>query len=69
MGKIINIQVHDPVMIKQEGTYYLFCTGSGVSVFSSPDMLNWKQEKQVFAAAPDWVIKQLPRFRNSIVGT
>jgi len=65
-GQSIGIQVHDPVMIKQDSLYYLFCTGSGVSVFSSPDMLNWKREKPVFTAAPEWVIKQLPRFRNSM---
>jgi arabinan endo-1,5-alpha-L-arabinosidase len=35
-------------------------------MFSSPDMVNWKQEKPVFAAAPGWVIKELPRFRNSM---
>jgi arabinan endo-1,5-alpha-L-arabinosidase len=61
-----NISVHDPVMIKQDGLYYVFCTGNGISMFSSPDMMNWKQEKQVFATPPEWVIKELPRFRNSI---
>ncbi len=61
-----NISVHDPVMIRQDGTYYVFCTGNGISMFSSPDMVNWKQEKPVFAAAPEWVIKELPRFRNSM---
>jgi arabinan endo-1,5-alpha-L-arabinosidase len=29
-------------------------------------MLNWKQEKSVFASAPQWVIKEIPRFRNSM---
>ena len=24
-----NIPVHDPVMIKQDSVYYLFCTGQG----------------------------------------
>jgi arabinan endo-1,5-alpha-L-arabinosidase len=61
-----NISVHDPVMIRQDGTYYVFCTGNGISMFSSPDMVNWKQEKPVFATAPEWVIKELPRFRNSM---
>jgi arabinan endo-1,5-alpha-L-arabinosidase len=61
-----NISVHDPVMIRQDGTYYVFCTGNGISMFSSPDMINWKQEKQVFATAPEWVVKELPRFRNSM---
>ena len=26
---------HDPVMIKQKDTYYLFTTGNGIAVFTS----------------------------------
>ena len=61
-----DISVHDPVMIRQEGVYYLFCTGNGISMFSSTDMKNWKMEKQVFDTAPAWIVKELPRFRNSM---
>src|SRR5687767_2389373 len=57
--------VHDPVMIKQNDKYYLFCTGAGISVFSSKDMKNWRKEKQVFAQTPDWVVKAIPRFRGN----
>src|SRR5688572_32774725 len=53
--------VHDPVMIKQNDKYYLFCTGPGISVFSSKDMKNWRKEKQVFAQTPEWVVKAIPR--------
>lgn len=60
-----NISVHDPVMIRQDGIYYVFCTGNGISMFSSPDMINWKQEKPVFSSAPEWVLKEIPKFRNS----
>jgi len=66
MAQSRNISVHDPVMIRQDGVYYVFCTGNGISMFSSPDMVNWKQENPVFASAPQWVIKELPRFRNSM---
>ena len=34
------IVVHDPVVIKQKDTYYLYCTGNGISVFSSKDLKN-----------------------------
>jgi arabinan endo-1,5-alpha-L-arabinosidase len=61
-----DISVHDPVMIRQDGIHYIFCTGNGISMFSSPDMVNWKQEKSVFATAPEWIVKELPRFRNSM---
>ncbi|MCF7802760.1 MAG: arabinan endo-1,5-alpha-L-arabinosidase [Candidatus Marinimicrobia bacterium] len=70
-GGITNAQprdvgVHDPVMIKQDDTYYIFHTGRGISVKSSTDMESWKEEDQVFDAAPDWVMEMLPGFRNHI---
>jgi arabinan endo-1,5-alpha-L-arabinosidase len=61
-----DISVHDPVMIRQDGVYYLFCTGNGISVFSSTDMVMWKPEPQIFTEAPEWVLKEIPRFRLSM---
>jgi len=61
-SQVERIQVHDPVMIKQGDTYYLFCTGMGISVWSSHDMTNWKKEKQVFEKAPDWAVKAIPGY-------
>lgn len=58
--------VHDPVMIKEKDTYYLFCTGSGISVFSSKDLKNWRKEKPVFSAAPQWAVDAVPGFRGHI---
>jgi arabinan endo-1,5-alpha-L-arabinosidase len=60
------IQVHDPVMIKQDSTYYLFCTGMGISIWSSQDMVNWKKEKPVFDKAPAWAVQAVPGFRGHI---
>jgi len=57
--------VHDPVIIKQNDTYYLFCTGGGISVFSSKDMKNWTKEKTVFSKTPEWVNKAIPAFRGN----
>lgn len=57
--------VHDPVMIKENGRYYLFCTGNGISVFSSADMKNWRREMPVFSKVPDWVNKALPNYRGN----
>jgi arabinan endo-1,5-alpha-L-arabinosidase len=59
------IPVHDPVMIKQDSVYYLFCTGRGISVWSSKDMSNWKREKQVFDTLP-WGVQTIKGFRNHI---
>ncbi|WP_262511775.1 arabinan endo-1,5-alpha-L-arabinosidase [Pseudochryseolinea flava] len=61
-----NIRVHDPVMIKQNGVYYLFCTGKGISVFSSTDMKNWKEEKPVFNAPPAWAVEAVPGFKGHV---
>jgi arabinan endo-1,5-alpha-L-arabinosidase len=51
-------------MIKQKDTYYLFCTGNGVSVYSSKDMKNWRKEMPVFSVTPEWVPKALPTYRG-----
>ncbi len=61
-----SLRVHDPVMIQQDGTYYLFCTGPGISVWSSNDLKEWNKEKQVFAQAPTWAADVVPGFRNHI---
>lgn len=60
------IGVHDPVMIRQDSTYYLFHTGWGTGVWSSTDMKNWKQEKPVFADPPRWAVEAVPTFRGHI---
>lgn len=61
-----NIIVHDPVMIRQNAAYYLFSTGMGISVWSSPDMKNWKKEKPVFDKAPQWAVDAIPSFKGHI---
>ncbi len=60
----IDIRVHDPVMIKTNDTYYLFCTGWGISVYSSKDMKEWKKEERVFDNPPQWAIDAVPGFRG-----
>lgn len=61
-----SVIVHDPVMIRQNGIYYVFCTGMGISVYSSPDMKNWKPEAPVFAEAPQWAVEAVPGFKGHI---
>lgn len=58
--------VHDPVVIKQGDDYYLFCTGNGITVYSSKDLNRWKPESQVFDKAPDWTNKVVADFKNHI---
>lgn len=63
---IKNVPVHDPVIIKQDSTYYLFSTGNGIKVQSSKDLQNWKPEKSVFASAPVWAVNAIPTFKGHI---
>ncbi len=60
------IPVHDPVMIQQDGNFYIFCTGPGITVFSSPDMKNWIRQAPVFSPAPQWAVQLIPGFKGHI---
>ena len=60
------IPIHDPVLTRQNGTYYLFATGNGITVWSSPDREYWTAEKPVFAAPPAWAVQAVPGFRGHI---
>ena len=61
-----NIVVHDPVMIQENDTYYLFCTGWGISVWSSTDMKEWQREKPVFSEVPEWAPEAVKDFKGHI---
>ncbi|PTB94656.1 arabinan endo-1,5-alpha-L-arabinosidase [Marivirga lumbricoides] len=65
-AQMSDIRVHDPVMAKHDGTYYLFCTGMGIDVFSSSDMKNWKREAPVFDKALEWTNNVVPDFSGHI---
>jgi arabinan endo-1,5-alpha-L-arabinosidase len=51
-------------MIRQDSTYYVFATGRGIAVWSSPDMKSWTRLAPVFDSAPAWAGDVVPRFRN-----
>ena len=56
--------VHDPVMMKQDSTYYLFFTGMLLPVMSSTDMKNWKFERNVFDVPPRWAMEAVVGYRG-----
>src|SRR5690348_6128017 len=62
----IRIPVHDPVIIRENGTYYIFAAGMGIAVWSSKDMRVWRREKPVFASPPAWAVEAVPTFRGHI---
>ncbi|MEP7292187.1 MAG: family 43 glycosylhydrolase [Chloroflexota bacterium] len=59
-------QVHDPVLIKADDAYYVFCTGNGIPVRRSEDLLDWKVSfpPSVFAHVPDWALEMIPGATN-----
>ncbi|GGM75026.1 extracellular endo-alpha-(1-_5)-L-arabinanase 1 [Dyadobacter beijingensis] len=61
-----NIPVHDPVIIREGGVYYVFATGRGIAVWSSKNMQTWKKERPVFSTPPEWAVKAVPGFKGHI---
>lgn len=61
-----DIRVHDPVLIKQDSIFHIFCTGKGIGHFTSNDLKNWKEEPPVFAEKPSWTSSVVPDFGNHI---
>lgn len=57
---------HDPVVAKQGDTYYLFCTGPGITTFTSKDLKMWTQGDPVFADSPTWALDVAPGFNGHI---
>ena len=60
--------IHDPTMIRQGGTYYIFATnrfnGKLLPIFCSQDLQQWKICGNVFDAVPDWALKLIPGARG-----
>ncbi len=54
------IGAHDPVIIKQEATYYVFSTGTGIPIRQSTDLLRWTTAGQIFPDLPAWVNSAVP---------
>ena len=54
--------VHDPVIIRQGGTWYLFATGG--SIRRSQDLRHWSLCGRVFEKLPDWASREIPGVRG-----
>lgn len=57
-----DLWVHDPVMIKQDSTYYIFHTGHGISIKTSNDRITWRKSGNVFSKVklPSWHKNDIP---------
>lgn len=58
--------VHDPSIVKDADTFYLFSTGQGVQVRTSKDLKSWKGAGQVFASKPAWITTTDPSDQNNL---
>ena len=56
-----NPMTHDPVMAKENGKYYIFSTGMGISRMSSTDMKSWRLEKPCLDTLPNWLYNYIPQ--------
>ena len=57
-------QVHDPAIIKEGDTYYLFSTRAGIAVRCSKDLISWRLCGDVFAHLPGWAVKDVQGVRG-----
>lgn len=62
--------VHDPCIIQEGDTYYLFCTGGGdkwglLPFRTSKDLVSWTWRGSVLAQLPDWAQKTVPGTRGA----
>jgi arabinan endo-1,5-alpha-L-arabinosidase len=55
--------VHDPAIIKDGDTYYVFCTRG--SIRRSKDLHHWTLCGNVFDKLPDWAAREIPGVRGS----
>jgi arabinan endo-1,5-alpha-L-arabinosidase len=57
-------QVHDPTVIKEGDTFYLFSTRAGIAIRCSQDLVRWRLCGDVFAHLPAWAVKDVPGLRG-----
>lgn len=60
------VSAHDPVLILEGDTYYVFTTGRGIQVMASKDLETWERLPPVFAEPPQWAVDSVPGFNGHI---
>lgn len=57
-------RVHDPHIIAADGAYYIFCTGGGIPIRRSKDLIHWERIGTVFDETPAWAKREVPGVRG-----
>jgi beta-xylosidase len=52
--------VHDPVIMEEDGRFYLLSTGSGLPIRCSDDLITWRGCSAVFFGLPSWIREAVP---------
>jgi len=65
-----DLLVHDPVIIREKVTYYVFCTGGGrrggiIPIRCSTNLTDWKRCGSVFDSLPQWATNEITRARGA----
>ncbi|WP_337842651.1 arabinan endo-1,5-alpha-L-arabinosidase [Rheinheimera sp.] len=60
------VSIHDPVLAKQNGQYFLYSTGPGITFYQSADLQHWTLAGRVFATEPDWAKQVAPGFNGHL---
>ena len=53
-------RIHDPAIAEENGKYYIFSTGPGISISCSDDFITWDLCKAVFFGYPKWIKEEVP---------
>jgi arabinan endo-1,5-alpha-L-arabinosidase len=56
--------VHDPSVIREGDTYYLFSTRAGIYIRCSKDLVRWTWCGDVFGHLPQWAVEDVPGLRS-----
>jgi arabinan endo-1,5-alpha-L-arabinosidase len=62
----LEVDIHDPAMAKQAGSYTLYSTGPGIPFYRSKDRVHWSEGGRVFATEPAWARAITPRFNGHL---
>lgn len=60
------VGVHDPVIAREAGVYYLFSTGPGITLYSSTDLVHWRPRGRIFPGEPTWARAVAPGFNGHL---
>ena len=68
-----DLRVHDPAIIRQGDTFYVFCTGGStrrgrggfIPIRCSRDLIHWTRCGSVFDSLPAWTPQEIPGTRGT----